>query len=547
MSASFRIGLDPAALIEQARSLNRHGDPAAALALGERALAAAAVAGDALGAARAGDCLVRSHFYLGRLDLALKCSYAALEDWQRCEQPVDHANARAMHSLLLSELGQTDDALEHGHAACRLAEATGDSSARAWAANTLGVAHRTSQQFDRAIDRLDYAVTCARQSGDEELLARCLGNLGTVHAYQADRFSAQDDAGRAHECFARALALHRECLALMRALGYRHHVATSLVNICRDLTGLGDFIAAQAAIEEQLAFSRSIGDQRGEAYGLITLGLLELARGRPQAGRDALAAALSLSQEIRAQPYAMKCELHLSEACERTGDVAAALQHHKRYHALFAAVASETAQLRSQAVAVQLETERAKAAAESERLRAEHLERSNLELTREAEHRSRQALQDTLTGLSNRRHLDESLQAAFDAGERFSLALLDVDHFKQVNDRFSHLVGDRVLQEIGVLLRQGTRQGDLCARYGGEEFALLVRSADPALAASACERLRGAIEAAPWSEIQPGLKVTVSIGLAHRDEVQVRNRLVALADERLYRAKGCGRNQTVAA
>ena len=125
------------------------------------------------------------------------------------------------------------------------------------------------------------------------------------------------------------------------------------------------------------------------------------------------------------------------------------------------------------------------------------------------------------------------------------MGLQDVDHFKQVSDRFSHAVGDRVLQRIGELLRQHCRADDLCARHGGEAFALLLLGADPARAQASCERQRIAIAEHDWDTLAPGLRVTVSLGVAglgmHADVASS----LAAADARLYTAKRLGRNRVV--
>jgi diguanylate cyclase (GGDEF)-like protein len=124
--------------------------------------------------------------------------------------------------------------------------------------------------------------------------------------------------------------------------------------------------------------------------------------------------------------------------------------------------------------------------------------------------------------------------------------MIDVDHFKQVNDHFSHPVGDAVLRAIADLLAAGARHEDLVVRYGGEEFALLMRDADMEMASRACERLRASVQGYDWSTLRAGLAVTISIGLAASTEEASHDAVVALADFRLYRAKQTGRNRVVA-
>lgn len=146
---------------------------------------------------------------------------------------------------------------------------------------------------------------------------------------------------------------------------------------------------------------------------------------------------------------------------------------------------------------------------------------------------------DPLTGLSNRRALDDSLESLFAMKDRyeltFSLCILDVDHFKRVNDDFGHLEGDRVLQEVASLIDNCVRETDVVTRYGGEEFVVLMPSTPLEGANIFAERVRQAVETK--------LKVTVSGGVAQASSADEPQTLIARADSALYRAKATGRNR----
>jgi diguanylate cyclase (GGDEF)-like protein len=162
----------------------------------------------------------------------------------------------------------------------------------------------------------------------------------------------------------------------------------------------------------------------------------------------------------------------------------------------------------------------------------------------------RLAAQDTLTGLYNRRHADaflaRELEQAVRAGHPFSVALADVDRFKQINDGHSHGVGDRVLERVAEIMGEHVRDSDLVARYGGEEFLLCFVGMDESSAAALCDRLRAAVEREHWSRFSPGLQVTLSIGIATRRQETTAVALLHHADMCLYRAKNQGRNRVVA-
>jgi diguanylate cyclase (GGDEF) domain len=162
-------------------------------------------------------------------------------------------------------------------------------------------------------------------------------------------------------------------------------------------------------------------------------------------------------------------------------------------------------------------------------------------------HLERLSLEDPLTGLANRRSLDTQLDRELARAERFghplSIAMLDVDHFKSVNDDYSHTTGDAVLRAIAACLRVRTRSVDVVARYGGEEFVMLFAETSLDDSRRVAEELRAAVESADWSELVPGRSVTVSIGVAASTERPTARGLLALADARLYEAKAQGRNR----
>ena len=178
------------------------------------------------------------------------------------------------------------------------------------------------------------------------------------------------------------------------------------------------------------------------------------------------------------------------------------------------------------------------------------LEASRAQLDVRAEEMAELSRTDPLTGLLNRRGFDgpvEALQAeSMRYGQPLCIAVLDLDHFKQVNDDFSHVVGDRVLERSADLLRRELRDSDLVARFGGEEFVIAFPQTSLAGAHGLSDRLRSAFERTAWNDLVPGRPITVSVGVAAVTPGEGVESALARADDRLYEAKGAGRNRVEA-
>ncbi len=167
-----------------------------------------------------------------------------------------------------------------------------------------------------------------------------------------------------------------------------------------------------------------------------------------------------------------------------------------------------------------------------------------------AEQNRRIALQDPLTGLANRRALFEAMDrlcAKAEAnGQSLSLMIIDVDHFKRVNDRYGHQAGDIVLQHVATTIKQRLRANDIVGRIGGEEFLAVLPDTPNEGALRVAEELRRTLESAPVTVDGQEIGVTISVGLYSSGRLissQTPDAMIATADEALYRAKSNGRNR----
>ncbi|MDW6005098.1 diguanylate cyclase [Vibrio mangrovi] len=173
------------------------------------------------------------------------------------------------------------------------------------------------------------------------------------------------------------------------------------------------------------------------------------------------------------------------------------------------------------------------------------------QIVRQAEQLKELSIRDALTGLYNRRFFNEEVASLYEQSIQedspFCLVLGDVDYFKMINDRYSHTVGDLVLQQIAGILQSSCRDKDVVARYGGEEFVIALANSDIAQAIQTIERIRMTIESHPWQEIAAGLRVTMSFGISSKTDHEHMEHLLLQADQQLYLAKDNGRNRVSSA
>jgi diguanylate cyclase (GGDEF)-like protein len=411
------------------------------------------------------------------------------------------------------------------------------------ALDTTSVVFNFLKQPDRAVVFSDRAVALCRASGFPLLVAL----IDLAESIVQSVLHTKPDLTQADGSHAinRALGLTREALALARARGDGWLERLALNNVAEYSLHLGQTSIAEASLAE---FDNAAGEatDRCRLHHLWIRGRVLAAKGCNEEALGPLNACRRLAVAVGDLETVVPCYLDLSETYAKLGDFEQALHAHRAYHEAYVRQVSDAAQRRARIYALQREADELRAAASEAELRAANLAASNELLAREAERLTRTSLEDPLTGLPNRRRLDVAFLDLLTTGAAFVLAMIDVDHFKSVNDRFSHPVGDAVLRTIAGLLAGGARHDDLVVRYGGEEFALLMRDADLCIAERACERLRMAVQGYDWHSLRAGLAVTISIGLAASTEDTAHDAIVSLADLRLYHAKQTGRNRVIA-
>jgi diguanylate cyclase (GGDEF)-like protein len=404
----------------------------------------------------------------------------------------------------------------------------------------LGMTHSRLENFGAAESCLLRALQRRREAGDDaQGVATTLNSLGVLYLARGNA-RAQGDAG-GHDDLERARSYFGQALGTARQGGDRQLEARALGNLGTVAGSLGDVALSLDLFERQLEALRSLGDPRQMARALTDLAEAHRRSGSAQSALSALREALDLAGEADAAPQARAAHAELALVREELGEFESALSHFKAFHRLDQQIRSAEAERRATLVTARYAVEQIRREAEAYRVERDRLRDANQLLVA-------QALTDSLTGLGNRRSFDRAIARALHRGSfEGSLAAIDVDRFKQVNDDFSHLTGDEVLRRIGVLAETVIRPSDQAFRVGGEEFLVLLPGASGDLALAICERIRKAIDEHPWVDVAPGLHVTASFGVAAahpRDSVTA---LIGRADAALYAAKKAGRNQVVGA
>ena len=300
-------------------------------------------------------------------------------------------------------------------------------------------------------------------------------------------------------------------------------------------------------LQQTLELGQTLNESHLQAEALMELGRLRVAEERPDLARQLLTEAIALARRIAARSVlAEACEA-LSQVAEATGDVTTALAMYKEFHAVRESELADSRKHAALAAQLGLDFQEASRRAAEYRERAEALAADHAALTTRARALAEVSEQDPLTGLLNRRGLETRIGSLLIAGDAqnapLTMALIDIDIFKRINDSHSHAVGDAVLKQVAGVIRAHCRQNDLPVRYGGDEFLLVLADANLSTGAKVLQRLKVANDSWPWQDLSPGLAVTLSIGAAERAPGASITAAIEAADAALYEAKNAGRNQ----
>lgn len=409
----------------------------------------------------------------------------------------------------------------------------------------LGTCHLAAQKIQEAIRNGEKAILIAENLSDPRCQIQASGKLASYWLAEGTRLSDESRTAQAHIAFTRAFELNEAALEMAKSVAPAEVDLALLSKRAMMLAALGRHDEAFVSFAEH----RQICVQRQTCTTLPSAVLAEaqLSRrlGNAPMALELLREGISISQsEVASDPEVLRLA---SELEAERGNFEQALVDFRNLHSVVVASNACRAELRASSMAVKLEAKRAVGITLLDKERAYVLRRENQKLEHKARELSKDALEDSLTGLANRRRIDAYLESwhaeSLSSASPAWLAIIDLDFFKLVNDRFSHGCGDRVLQLLGILLESGCRPGDLAGRLGGEEFVLCLDVKDHRQALGACERIRRAVAEYNWDAVAKGLTVTISVGLADLSRHLSVSEGLDAADRELYRAKASGRNK----
>lgn len=337
-----------------------------------------------------------------------------------------------------------------------------------------------------------------------------------------------------------------QAFALLSQVPDPTYRTTIVGNLGEVLVLSGQWQAAAEMLAQALALAQTHA-LRGHAWRIRTsMGASLLACGEPERALDAMLALQAEMGALAPQPTALRMHQVAQEACSLLGRHAQAFEHLKSLERLERRRTINQLRAQSQLFVTRAEADnqRRQTLLAQQEAQAQRQHAAALALSSEI---------DPLTGLGNRRHFErrcrDSLASVTAQGQVLAVAMFDIDHFKQINDRHGHAAGDQALKCLGELLARHTRESDIVVRQGGDEFVMVLADVPAEFPVELCERLRRVVAEYAWRDVFGGQdveRVTLSMGLSVAPPYDLAQ-LLAAADAALYAAKAAGRNRLVVA
>ncbi len=542
-------------LITQARAL-RHADPTGGISLAADAVSQARPLLAADASVEHVELLARALWVKGhceRLSSALADAVADCSEAVALFSSIGNQQAeslaRSQWGVALLQLGDLTGGLAQLERAMELSKAVGDEEHVSDCLVDIGIVNNLLGNDARAIELYQQAMVYFERSGDHYHHATCLSNAAVAHTSWGRRERQSGNELSALEHFRQARTLASQAIVVAERSEDLDFLALRYVTLAEAEREAGDLPACINTLETQLPLTEKLGSKRTQALCLksIAAALIDRAQDGDEArALNCLQAADTLCEEhslAEIHPPILHEFAKLHEKFNRPADALAA---YKRFHDIEIRVHTQTAERDAKTL--------------ESRLRAEHMQKElDLAKLREAEltalnsrlHDQKLALErlahiDSLTGLPNRRAWLAGLEQAWANGNNdVYVFLLDLDHFKAVNDTHGHRAGDDVLVATAKLVRRVFGACGAVGRFGGEEFVAWIRAVNHSSAARCAERLVEALRSHPWRQLAPALEVTGSLGWCAGSLHETPFDALATADQNMYQAKRAGRNRIV--
>lgn len=536
-------GLSPnvAALLAQAHASE---SLAVGLALAEQAFDVATTQNNQRDRAASSHVLCYFLYRTGAVARVITLGEVALP-WLRAESMIEaYAEVLRWVGLCACDAGDFAIAIKYATESFNLAELSGDPRSRILAFSLLGGCFERTGDPWQGERLLLQGVQLARALGENYPLVATLNNLAAILIGKF--YSLRDSAASAEaiEALKASLPLAREVSERVLLLNDPYFPCFADGNLGEILVHLGQLDEAERLLHRALAAALALGFASVASRVSCSIAEMHLARGDTAAARQSLTTLLVDPATAQTVSTSLRAYYALYLAYRADGESSQALLALESFRRIENQRALRQLKARSELMVTRLE------ASENER---KGLERA-YGIVKAHESRAaaleRLALEDELTGLGNRRALDLNLPSILETAALnhapLAVMVLDLDHFKRINDAFGHAVGDKVLVQIAKIVGEQTRPNDLVTRTGGEEFVLVLPGTSQHDAFDVCERLRLRVSDFPWSSLAPNLAVTVSAGIASAP-TYVATTLLERADLAMYRAKKAGRNRVAVA